>query len=148
MAAEKQFVVFPLGERMFALPARLVAELARPDRLHRFPHTTPAVQGVLMRGGRIVAVYDFSPVLLGKRGEKYRYYLMVSVSKGLAGELIALPVSGECELVDSNPEPRSSPLAPYVSDVLTVNGRMVEVIDLEKLIAAVSSMREFREATA
>jgi len=149
MTSEKQFVVFPLGVRMFALPAGVVAELARPDRLYRFPHTTPAVKGVLARNGRIVPVYDFGPALLGKHGEKYRYYLMVKTPRGSTGELIALPVSGECELVERGPEPRSSPLAPYVSDVLTVNGGMVEVLDLEKLIAAVSSARDNnKEATA
>ena len=148
MSSEKQFVVFPVGVRMFALPAGVVAELARPDRLHCFPHTTPAVKGVLARNGRIVPVYDFGSALLRKHGERHRYYLLVKTPRGSAGELIALPVSGECELVECSPEPRSSPLPPYVSDVLTVHGSMVEVIDLEKLIAAVSSVRDSKEATA
>ena len=38
---ERRFVLFPLGEKRFALPAETVAELAQPDRLQTFPMQLP-----------------------------------------------------------------------------------------------------------
>ena len=59
------FVLLQVGDRRFALPARIVAELAPPVRLQHFPHRSPLLAGVIVRRGRIVPVYDAGPVLIG-----------------------------------------------------------------------------------
>ena len=46
MMAENRFVLFPLGGKRFALPASQVTELAQPDTLQTFPHTTKLLAGV------------------------------------------------------------------------------------------------------
>src|SRR5262249_62416986 len=61
----KAYVLFPLGEKRFALPAETVTELARPDSLQTFPHRTPLLTGVLVRRGRVVPVCDVAQVLVG-----------------------------------------------------------------------------------
>lgn len=130
---ESAFVLFPLGSKRFALPATHVSELARPDVLQPFPHTTPLVTGVLVRRGKIVPVCDVAQVLIGSAAPARRFYLIASRRIQGANEWTAIPVSGECVLVHSKvlePEPN---LPAYVSGVLAAGGELVQILDLEKL---------------
>ena len=63
--ATSKFVLFPMGEKRFALPADVVTELAQPDTLQTFPHTTPLLAGVLVRRGCVVPVFDIAQILVG-----------------------------------------------------------------------------------
>jgi hypothetical protein len=62
----QSFVLLRLGERRFALPASKVAELIAPSRIFRFPHKSPALEGVILRRGRMIAVCDIAEQLTGK----------------------------------------------------------------------------------
>ncbi len=139
------YVLFPLGKKRFALPAERVAELARPDRLHEFPHTTPLLAGVLVRRGHIVPVCDVAPVLVGPDAPRRRFYLIANQTFGGAAEWTALPVTGECELVSAEARPCTGKLPAYVAGLLSLKGsEIVEVVDLERLIAAGSNAGEVR----
>ena len=48
------FVLLRLGDRRFAVASSQIAELVAPSRLFRFPHRSAAVEGVILRRGRIV----------------------------------------------------------------------------------------------
>ena len=72
------FVLFPLGSKRFALPAEAVTELASPGEVHSFPQTTPLLNGVLVRRGRIVPVCDVAPVLIGSETPGRRFYLIAN----------------------------------------------------------------------
>lgn len=132
-AREKSFVLFPLGERRFALPAETVAELARPDRLQTFPHTTPLVAGVLFRRGRVVPVFDVAPVLVGPQAPPRKFYLIANRSFGAVRERTAIPVTGECTLTSSGLLPPTGKLPAYVYGLLSLQDEIVEVLDLERL---------------
>jgi chemotaxis signal transduction protein len=135
MISQSRFVLFPLGDKRFALSAESVAELARPDSPQLFPHTTPLIVGVLVRRGRIVAVCDIAEVLLGKNAPARKFYLIASRKFGEQSELTALPVTGECELAAVDMKQPTGRLPEYVAGLLTLKDEIVEVIDLEKLIA-------------
>ena len=134
-AREKSFVLFPLGEKRFALPADAVTELARPDRLQTFPHTTPLLAGVLVRRGRVVPVCDVAPVLVGPHAPARKFYLIANRSFGSVRERTAIPVTGECELTSSELLPPTGKLPHYVSGLLSLKDEIVEVLDLERLAA-------------
>src|SRR5207245_10132819 len=72
----QSFVLLHMRERRFALPANIVAELVPLGRIYTFPHTTPRIEGVLVRRGHIVPVCDFAQVLLKDRLPARRYYLI------------------------------------------------------------------------
>ncbi len=136
-AIEKNsFVVLQLGGRRFALPAGIVSELAPPVRLNGFPHQTPVVSGVILRRGRVIPVYDVSPLLLGKHSPASRFYLVATRRFGSHGELSAIPVDGECELVSAEllPTPEDSPN--YIAGMLTIGDDRIEVLDFEDLVRA------------
>ncbi len=136
MKAQETFVLFPLGARRFALPAGRVTELARSDRLHEFPHTTPRLQGVLVRRGRMVPVCDVAQVLIGSDVPPRKFYLIATCRFGDTSEPAAIPVTGECELATVEVRPRAGKLPDYVTGLLSMPGsEIIELLDLDTLVA-------------
>jgi chemotaxis signal transduction protein len=133
--SQSRFVLFPVGEKRFALPAAKVAELARPDRQQSFPHTTPLVTGVLVRRGAIVPVCDVAQVLV-ENAPARRFYLIATREFGGTRELMALPVTGECELASADVLPPSNGLPKHVAGLLSLPDEIVELIDLDKLVGS------------
>lgn len=131
---QSQYVLFPLGAKRFALPANEVAELARPDELQSFPHTTRLFSGVLVRRGNIVPVCDVAQVLVGPNAPARKFYLIASRRFGNAIELTALPVTGECELANADAVPPTGKLPDYVVGLLSLGQEIIEVLDLERLV--------------
>jgi chemotaxis signal transduction protein len=134
-APERSYVLFPLGKKRFALPAEMVAELARPDNLQTFPHRTPLLAGVLVRRGRIVPVCDVAQVLLGPDAPPRKFYLIAQRQGESRQEWTAIPVTGECELAMLAPVPPEGEQPAYVTGVLEAGDERITVVDLEKLIA-------------
>lgn len=129
------FVLLHLGNRRFALPAGTIAELAPPVHLHSFPHTSPAVCGVIVRRSRIVPVYDASPILIGRRSSSHRFYLIARRDFGKASELSAIPVDGECELVNAELQPAAPEDPEYVKGRVAFGEDFVSVLDFEALVS-------------
>ena len=137
-AGQGSFVLFPLGAKRFALPAECVTELARMDTLHEFPSTTPLVNGVLVRRGEVVPVYDVAQVLTGSDAPPRKFYLIAKRRFGSAEERTAIPVTGDCELTSAELLPRTGDLAGYITGLLSLPNEIVEVIELEKLTPEVA----------
>jgi chemotaxis signal transduction protein len=132
--AANSFVVFPIGRKHFALPATLVSELAQPDTPQVFPHTTPLLIGVLVRRGRIVPVCDVAQVLVRPDEPPRKFYLIATKKSAQAPELIAVPVTGECELVTGDMLPPTSAMPDYVIGTIALQDQKVEVVDLERIM--------------
>jgi chemotaxis signal transduction protein len=140
MSADKSslvpsFVVFHVGKRRVALSRECVAELIASPIVFSFPHTTPLITGVALRRGRIVPVLDLGPGLLGEASPPARFFLVVERRISNSSERCAIPVQGECELVTG------IMLAPtsqedFVAGYLDLNEQQIDVLDLEKAIAA------------
>ena len=94
-------VLLRLGDRRFALAADQVSELVAPSRMFRFAHHTPEIDGVILRRGRVVPVCDVGEKLIGKRLTSRRYYLISKRRREGTTDWIALPVSGDCELIEA-----------------------------------------------
>jgi len=134
--ARKSWVLLHVGNRRFALPAESVMELAPPVRLHNFPHTSRLIAGVIVRRGRIVPVYDVSPVLCGRESSVHRFYLIAERPFGNASEASAIPVNGECELATSEMQPPQAGAPPYFAGTLAIEHENIDVLDLQKLVSA------------
>lgn len=134
VAGANSYVLFPVGKKRFALPAAAVTELAQPDRLHTFPHTTRLLAGVLVRRSHIVPVFDVAEVLIGPGAPARKFYLIARRS-GAQAEWLAIPVTGECELTSAIAELPASASRTYVTGTLRLGEEIIEVVDLDKLIA-------------
>ncbi len=126
----QSFVLLHLGGRRFALPAEIVAELVPPGRMFTFPHTTENLEGVLVRRGHIVPICDFAQCLLGEQLVDKRYFLIARRHFPLGSEWMALPVTGECELISSEMLPATGEHPPHVAGWLSHQGEVVEVLNL------------------
>lgn len=133
------FVLVQVGDCRFALCASTIAELAPPLRLHMFPQTSPLVVGVILRRGRIVPVYDPSPLLTSRSPSAHRFYLIAHRSFGNTTELSAIPVSGECELVTGELQAPDTERPKYVSGILKSGEESLDVLDLGALLATTRS---------
>lgn len=116
------------------MPAAAVTELAQPDRLHTFPHTTPLLAGVLVRRNRIVPVFDAAEVLIGPGAPTRKFYLIARRS-GQQTDWVAIPVTGECELTSAIADTPPGTSGAFVTGILRLGEETVEVLDLDKLIA-------------
>jgi chemotaxis signal transduction protein len=129
----QSFVLLRLGERRFAVSANQIAELVAPSRIFRFPHRTPKLEGVILRRGRIVPVCDVSEMLVGKRLTSRRFYLIALRNYGTQREWIAMPVTGECELINAEMMAAGESDAPHVAGWLSHDGDVIEVLSLDML---------------
>jgi chemotaxis signal transduction protein len=129
----QSFVLLRLGDRRFAVTANQIAELVAPSRIFRFPHHTSEVEGVILRRGRIVPVCDVAEKLIGKGLESRRFYLITQRCYGMQTEWVALPVTGDCELINAEMTLPSDTDAPHVSGWLSNAGDVIEVLNLAAL---------------
>jgi len=129
----RSFVALGFGTRRFALPAAIVEELAPSLRLHRFPHHSPGVSGVIVRRGRIVPVIDLATIISTGASSSQHFYLIADRKTGQPGELVAIPVDGECELATGDME-TAVDQPPYVLGTLRKAGATVDVLDINALL--------------
>jgi chemotaxis signal transduction protein len=127
-------VLLRLGERRFALAAEQIAELVAPSRVFRFAHRTTELDGVILRRGRVVPVCDVAEKLTGKKLTTRRFYLVATQRRGAGLDWVALPVSGECELITADLTPASESDSPHVAAWLSHDGEVIEVLNLDALL--------------
>jgi chemotaxis signal transduction protein len=139
--AQPSFVVLEIGHRRFALPSETVVELAPPVRLHRFPHTSRFLAGVIVRRGRIVPVYDAASLFGGRSSVAQRFYLIARRQAKNRIDLGAIAVNGECELASGEVLPPAADHSPWVAGTLALNDNSVEVLDFSALAASSPASR-------
>lgn len=137
----QSFVLLRLGERRFAIAALEIAELVAPSRVFRFPHNTQEVEGVILRRGRIVPVCDISERLVGKKLPSRRFYLIAKRKYEAGADWIALPVTGECELITAEMTPPGSGDSPHVAGWIAHDGDVIEVLSLDSLTPGPSAKK-------
>jgi len=127
------FVLLRLGDRRFAVAAGQIAELVAPTRVFRFPHRTPKIEGVIQRRGRIIPVCDVAEELIGKSLQSRRFYLLALRRYRAGTEWVAIPVTGECELINAEMTGAGESDAPHVAGWLSHDGDVIEVLNLDAL---------------
>jgi hypothetical protein len=132
----QSFVLLRLGERRFALPACEIAELVAPSRIFRFPHRSPALEGVILRRGRIIPICDIGEQLNGKKIQARRFFLLATRRFGAQLDWIAIPVSGDCELINTEMTGASASDSPHVAGWLSHGGEVIEVLRLSSVTPA------------
>lgn len=129
----QSFVLLRLGERRFAIPASQIAELVAPSRVFRFPHKSPDVEGVVLRRGRMIPLCDIADRLNGKKLTTRRFFLLATRRFGAQLDWIAIPVSGDCELITTDMMEAGANDSPHVAGWLSHGGEVIEVLRLSVL---------------
>jgi chemotaxis signal transduction protein len=136
MSGSTRYVLFPLGRKRLAVPAEIVAELVPVATVHRFPHRTPLLDGVLLRDDAVVPVLDVARALTGRLGftdaPKGRFFLIASLSRN---QRVAVPVTGECEMVVADITPAPVEMPECIDGILVLPTEMVEVLSLSRMLS-------------
>ena len=137
----RRFVTFPLGEQRFALDSSQVTELVMPGPVYTFPHTMPALEGVLIRRGAAIPVCDLGAAF----GHAPRSLYVIAQCNYAGGvHTVAIPVSGACELVQGErqdlapteaPEPAAPDEVTFVAGLLRAGGKTVPMLDLDRVVS-------------
>jgi chemotaxis-related protein WspB len=142
------FLLFQIGEDRYALEARQVLEVLPLVRFKRIPRAPSSVAGIFDYHGTSMPLIDLTDLALGKPSPAkmstriiLTNYVLESGEKHLIGllaeqvmETIERP---ESDFVDSGVAATD---APYLGSVAVENGRIIQRIDLSRLLP--QSLRE------
>jgi chemotaxis signal transduction protein len=127
-----RFVTFPLGEERYALDSCQVKELVMPSRVYSFPHTMQSLEGVLVRHGTVIPVCDLRGAF--GHGAQRSFYVIAQCNYAGCAQIVALPVSGDCELVQGKRDDAPEGVT-FVAGMLRTGGRTVPLLDLDQVVA-------------
>ena len=91
---------------------------------------------MLVRRGAIVPVCDVAQVTDRQRWARTEVLFNRVPAVRQHDELVALPVTGECELASAEILPPTAKLPEHVVGLLSLGREIIEVVDLEKLVGA------------
>lgn len=139
MAREHHIVGFRVGRETFGVPITLVHEIVRLPEITAVPDSPDYVEGVINLRGKIVSVIDLRKRFGEKaleRSKKNR--ILVTETEG---KMVGLIVDAASEVLRI-PETEVEPPPPvfgegevnYVTGLGKLNGRLIILIDLEKLL--------------
>lgn len=158
MEKDFQVVAFQVGREIFGLPIAVVREIVRVREITAVPTVPGHIEGVIHLRGQIVPVMDLPKrfgVGSGERSPKDRVVVVE-----LAGRRVGLIVHSASEVlrvppaeIEGVPEVLPDSGVNYVSGVAKVNGRLVILLDLQKItqpgaLCAFGNASEFLEAAA
>lgn len=139
MAKELHIVGFRVGRETFGVPIALVHEIVRVPEITAVPDAPGCVEGVINLRGKIVSIIDLRK-RFGERqiqGSRKNRILVAEVEGKLVGlvvdaasEVLKIPV-GEVEAPPSALEEGDSN---YITGVGKLNGRLILMIDLTKVL--------------
>ena len=126
MAKDLQLVGFRIGKETFGVPIDLVHEIVRVPEITAVPDAPEYVEGVINLRGKIVSVID-----LRKRfGEKRIERKMVGLIVDAASEVLRVSPSE----IEEPPDVLDDAEVKYVTGVGKLKGRLIILVDLEKIM--------------
>jgi purine-binding chemotaxis protein CheW len=139
MAKDLHIVGFRIGKETFGVPIALVHEIVRVPEITAVPEAPACVEGVINLRGRIISVVD-----LRKRfGEKEiaRHKKNRILVAEVEGKLVGLVVDSASEVlkipateIDKPPQVYEENELNYVTGVGKLNGRLIILVDLTRIL--------------
>src|SRR5579872_5426075 len=139
MAKDLQLVGFRIGKETFGVPIHLVHEIVRLPEITAVPDAPGYIEGVINLRGKIVSIVDLRKRFGESRIEPSRknrilvaeiQHKMVGLIVDAASEVLRLPESE----IEAPPEVFEESEVKYVTGVGKLNGRLVILIDLTKIL--------------
>ena len=140
MANELQLVGFRIGKEMFGVPIELVHEIVRVPEVTSVPDALEYVEGVINLRGKIISVVDLRKRFgeLDIHADRKNRILVANVEGTMVGlivdaasEVLKLP-NTEIEAPPSNVFDDAE--VNYVTGVGKLNGRLIILLDLKKIL--------------
>ena len=139
MAKNLQLVVFNIGKELYGVKIAAVHEIVKVPDITEVPDAPSFLEGVINLRGKIIPVVDLRKrmKLTGKEKTKSSRVLITENEDRLVGLLVDA-VSEVLKLapdsVDAPPEMISSIGIEYITGVAKVNGRLIILLNLDKVL--------------
>ncbi len=134
----RQYCGFTIGKDLFAVPVLEVQEVIKPQMITKVPLSKEGVCGLINLRGQIVTAVSLR-TLLGLPASKNVEFMNVIARVG--DSLVALVVDQIRDVInvtmdsyEPTPDTLVSPLRDYVSGVHKTDGRLLIVLDLDKIV--------------
>ncbi len=142
----EQLVVFGLADESYGVDIGKVSGIERMQEITKVPRTDDAVEGVINLRGRVIPVVDLRKVFYLPVTEETKDTRIVVVD--IAGQPIGCLVDAVTEVLRisaESVEPPSSVItsadADYLLGIAKLEGRMIILLDLDKVLA-IQGMQE------
>lgn len=138
MMDNREYVIFKLAEESYAIDIAHVENIEKHTDITRVPYTKKYIKGVINLRGNIIPVIDVRKRfnLVEKEADKDSRIMIINHGELKVGLLV--DVSSEVlQLDESNIEPAPKVTGAdddYVSSIGKDNGRIIMIIDLDKLL--------------
>ncbi len=139
MAKELHIVGFRVGRETFGVPIALVHEIVRVPEITAVPDAPGCVEGVINLRGKIVSVIDLRKRFGAPQGPGSRKNRILVAE--VDGKLVGLVVDAASEVlkipageVEAPPSALEEGDSSYVTGVGKLNGRLILLIDLTKVL--------------
>ncbi len=133
------------GEQVYGINVFKVKEVLQCPKLTHLPQSSPVVRGVAHIRGGTISIIDLSLATGQQMLENIENCFVIITEYNTATQ--GFLVQGVERIINMNwegihPPPRGSGKEHYLTAVTEVDGKLVEIIDVEKILAEVSPMEE------
>ena len=139
--AAREMLVFTLGGDEYAVDILKVQEIRGYEKVTAIPRAPDFLKGVVNLRGTIVPVVDLR-IKFDLAEARYDAFTVVIVLR-IAGRVIGAVVDGVSDVIglganDLKPAPQLGAVvdSSYLAGVATMGGRMILVLDIEKLLSS------------
>jgi two-component system chemotaxis response regulator CheV len=133
------------GPQVFGINVFKVKEVVQCPRLTRTPGSHPVIRGIASLRGNNIPVMDLSHAIGGpKMGDSSGYFIIVTEYNR---RMLAFLVGSVERIVNTHwedilPPPKGVGLSSYMTAVTEIEGDLVEIIDVEKVLSEVLGVEE------
>ncbi len=150
MAKNIQLVVFSIGKELYGVGIDAVHEIVKVPDITEVPDAPAFLEGVINLRGKIVPVVDLRKRMKldsRERTKSSRVLITENESRlvGLLVDAVSEVLKIQPESVDAPPEMISSIGVQYITGVAKVEGRLIILLDLKKVLS-VEDMRTIGSA--
>ena len=145
---EGRFVQFAVDSTYYAVSEAFVTELDRVPKITMVPRAPAWLRGVANLRGDVLSVVDLRTFLgLDATSSQTGRLLVVrlldeQIAVGLLVDAVNQIMTLELDAVRPPASPLEGPLAPFLTGMCTAGGRLVAVLDLERLLRS-ADIRQF-----
>ncbi|MBV9074185.1 MAG: purine-binding chemotaxis protein CheW [Acidobacteria bacterium] len=139
MAKDLQLVGFRIGKETYGVPIRLVHEIVRLPEITAVPDSPDYIEGVINLRGKIISIVDLRKRFGEARIEASRKNRILVAE--IEGKMVGLIVDAASEVIrvpeseiEAPPEVFEESEIKYVTGLGKLNGRLVILIDLTKIL--------------
>ncbi|MGE0082274.1 MAG: chemotaxis protein [Thiohalomonadaceae bacterium] len=131
------------GRQRFAINVLKVKEVIPAPRLTRVPHAHPAVRGMAHLRGEPLTVIDLGPAV-GRSGVgdgEGGSVIITEFNRSMQGFLVnAVDRIAVCDWKAVLPPPAGTGANNYITGVTSIDGELVQVLDVERILAETVAM--------